>query len=84
MWKWPYSDNKRPLSHLSEGEAAILCGAEGDTPLDRRLAELGWTRGTPVTCLCISPLGDPIAYVVRGGVVALRRSDAEQIFVCDG
>ena len=47
----------------------------------RRLLDLGLVPGTLVEARLESPLGDPIAYKIRGSVVAIRRAQAEQIEV---
>jgi len=47
----------------------------------RRLMDLGLVPGTVIHAELQSFGGDPIAYLVRGTLVALRRSQAEQIFV---
>ena len=49
--------------------------------MGRRLRDMGLVRGTPVRCLQVSPLGDPVAYLIRGAVVALRRADSRMIRV---
>lgn len=46
-----------------------------------RLRDLGLIEGTPVTCLGCGPSGDPIAYLIRGAVIALRRTDSGRIEV---
>ena len=47
----------------------------------RRVQELGLVPGTRVTCVRRALSGDPIAYRIRGAVVALRKCDAAQIEV---
>jgi DtxR family Mn-dependent transcriptional regulator len=47
----------------------------------RRLFDLGLLPGTTVQVEMESPGGDPIAYRVRGAIVALRRSQTGQIFL---
>ena len=47
----------------------------------RRMMDLGIVPGTIVVAEMESFSGDPIAYRVRGALVALRREQAEQIFV---
>lgn len=53
-----------------------LWGAMG-----RRLRELGFLEGEPVTCVGVSPLGDPRAYRICGAVIALRNADAARVEV---
>jgi Fe2+ transport system protein FeoA len=47
--------------------------------MERHLAELGLARGARVTCVAGRPEGDPRAYLVRGTLVALGRTDADGI-----
>ncbi len=69
------------LDALRVGEEGALGEIGRDHPLRERLIDLGWTAGTRVRCVRVSPLGDPIAYRVRGGVIALRRADGQGIAV---
>ena len=47
----------------------------------RRLLDLGVVRGAEVTPELVSASGDPVAYRVRGALIALRRTQAEEILV---
>lgn len=47
----------------------------------RRMLDLGIVPNTNIETLYKSPAGDPIAYFIRGAVVALRNEDAQKIFV---
>jgi DtxR family Mn-dependent transcriptional regulator len=47
----------------------------------RRMMDLGIVPGTTIGAEMESFAGDPVAYRVRGALVALRRAQAEQIFV---
>lgn len=47
----------------------------------RRLLDLGILPGTVIETVMRSPLGDPMAYRVRGSVVALRHEQARMIEV---
>lgn len=49
------------------------------------MLDLGLVNGTNVESLHKSPSGDPVAYYIRGSVIALRNEDAGKIFVqlCD-
>ena len=51
------------------------------TDIRRRLCELGFVAGTKVKCIAASALGGPLAYLVRGTLIALRRDDAHCILV---
>jgi ferrous iron transport protein A len=46
-----------------------------------RLLDLGFVPGTPIQRLRTGPLGDPVAYLVRGTVIALRIEQAQTVEV---
>ncbi|MCY3969905.1 MAG: metal-dependent transcriptional regulator [Acidobacteria bacterium] len=71
------------LSALAVGEQALVVGfSRFCRGMERRrLLDLGLLPGTLVEAKMASPSGDPIAYRVRGAVIALRRSQADQIQV---
>lgn len=50
-------------------------------PERRRLLELGIVPGARITPELDNPFGDPRAFRVMGGLIALRRRQAEQIAV---
>lgn len=84
----PISEKKdelagEPLSLLKQGDQAKVVklsprirGAER-----RRLMDLGFLPGTLIENELVSSGGDPIAYRIRGAVIALRKSQAELISV---
>ena len=52
----------------------------------RRLLDLGLVRGTEITPELVSATGDPVAYMIRGALIALRSTQASRIRVersCD-
>ena len=49
--------------------------------LRRRLFDLGLIPQTLVSCRFAAPAGSPMAFTVRGAVLALRTRDAQEIFV---
>jgi len=69
------------LSDLKPGERArvISLGASCRGAERRRLLDLGFVPGTELEVEMISPAGDPIAYQVRGTVIALRHEQAQMI-----
>lgn len=73
------------LDHLHIGQSCRICGLGTSGTERRRMLDLGLVNGTNVEALHKSPSGDPVAYYIRGSVIALRREDAEKIFVqlCD-
>ena len=74
----------QPLANLSPGEEARILklsprirGVER-----RRLMDLGFLPRTKIQVAMRSAGGDPIAYQVRGALIALRKDQAELISVC--
>ena len=47
----------------------------------RRMFDLGIIPGTKIKVLQKSPYGNPIAYLIRGAVIAIRNEDAQKIIV---
>ncbi len=70
-----------PLSSLAPGRRATVLGVDSSTPEGRRLLELGFLPETTIRVVRRAPLGDPIAFYLRGGQICLRRSEAALIRV---
>ena len=70
-----------PLTSLNVGESAQVISISPRTRgVDRRrLMDLGILPGTSIKVEMSSPSGNPKAYRVRGAVIALRQSQAEDI-----
>lgn len=64
------------LDKLEVGETAFVTETE-----EKRLCDLGLVKGTKVSCVLKSPLGDPKAYRFRESVIAIRKTDAKKIQV---
>ncbi len=69
------------LDELEEGNSAYIVSLNVHSELERRLLDIGFVEGTKVTCLYRSYFHDPIAYLVKGAVIALRVCDAKRIMV---
>lgn len=67
------------LFELLPGECGIIREVEGAGRTAKRLTDIGFTKGTKIEAIQKSPLGDPVAYLVRGGVFALRRETSQNI-----
>jgi DtxR family Mn-dependent transcriptional regulator len=77
-----YEDFKL-LSSLSNGEKASVLGISKACrgKQRRRLMDLGFVPGTKISTLMKSIGGDPIAFQLRGTTIALRKSQADMIFI---
>lgn len=69
------------LNQLTEGGVARIESLRMEGRLRRRFMDIGMVPGTRVECLERGPFGDPIAFLVRGTVMAFRSSDLELITV---
>lgn len=69
------------LNTLPEGSRARVTSLLSTGSMRRRLQDIGLIEGTNVQCLQKSPSGDPIAYLIRGAVIALRSEDSRNILV---
>jgi ferrous iron transport protein A len=77
-------NNKHTLSTLAAlvpGQQGVIAELRSAGLERRRMMDLGFVPGTVVEAEMNSPLGDPVAYRIRGAVVALRREQAEQIIL---
>lgn len=70
-----------PLHELHMGEKAQVIELTHSGALRRRLLDLGIVPTSTIEAVRRSPAGDPVAYRVRGAVIALRKEEAEQIRV---
>jgi len=70
-----------PLANLAPGAHAIIQSVDSSTPIGRRLEDLGFLPRTPIHVLRRAPLGDPVAYELRGYRLCLRRVDAARVLV---
>jgi ferrous iron transport protein A len=69
----------RTLADLQPGQMGTVAALHSTGPERRRLMDLGIVPGTRVVAEMHSPLGDPVAYRVRGALVALRAQQARLI-----
>jgi ferrous iron transport protein A len=73
----------RTLADLSPGQSGVVKELHSQGPERRRMMDLGMVPGTVITVEMNSPLGDPVAYRVRGALVALRREQARLVLIAD-
>lgn len=69
------------LHSLKEGMSARVIRLDNEGSMRRRLQDIGLIEGTKVLCLQRSPSGDPVAYLIRGAVIALREEDSSKVLV---
>lgn len=69
------------LNQLPIGKKANVRLLTSDGAARRRMLDLGVIDGTLIEPLYKSPFGDPVAYLIRGAVIALRSDVSEKIIV---
>lgn len=69
------------LNRLPIGQKGRVCALDSRGIERRRMLDLGLVNGTTVEALQKSPSGDPVAYFIRGAVIALRDEDARKIII---
>ncbi len=62
------------IQEKAEIKAIRVSGRQG-----RRLLDLGFIPGTIIKAIRKSPLGDPVAYRIKGTVLALRKEETDLI-----
>lgn len=68
---------------LKVGQSGTIHNIDGDERLAKRLLALGCITNTEIEIKKIAPLGDPIIVNFRGLNLALRKSDAKNIYLKD-
>ncbi len=73
--------NARTLSELSTGQQGYIDHISNECSgiERRRLMDLGFVPGSKVEAAITSPFRDPVAYRIKGALIALRKQQAEKI-----
>lgn len=69
------------IYNMTVGQTAYVREVMGDEKLTKRLMALGCVKGTEVKVKMVAPLGDPILISFRGFDLAIRKSDAKNIYL---
>ncbi len=69
------------LTNLPVGKSAKVLSIDGNTPITKRLMEMGVVPGVAVRLVKSAPFGDPLEIRVRGYNLAMRKSEAQTIEV---
>ena len=70
-----------PLTKLRLNQTGIIKEINCKASVKRRLLDLGLIPNTDITPILESIAGDPVAYVVRNIILAIRKEDADKIIV---
>lgn len=69
------------LCDIKVGDKVIVKEINSDENIKRRLLDIGLVKGTYVECVFKSFFNDPLAYLIRGTVIAIRKDDSKNIRV---
>jgi ferrous iron transport protein A len=69
------------LSKIALGERARVVDVDTRGGVGVRILEMGMTPGVTVRLIGAAPMGDPLAFEVRGYRLSLRRAEAELVRV---
>ena len=69
------------LTELKQNQTGVIDYVFGNTHVKRRLLELGFTKGSKVRILNVSPLKNSYLLELHGYVIALRQNAVKNIQV---
>lgn len=69
------------LVELRQGVPARVVEVDARDEVGRRILEMGLTPGVTIKLVAIAPLGDPLAFEVRGYRLSLRKAEAARVTV---
>ena len=69
------------LKDVKVGSTVTVKKIAGEGPVQRRIMDMGITKGVQVYVRKVAPLGDPVEVTVRGYELSIRKADAEIIEV---
>jgi Fe2+ transport system protein FeoA len=69
------------LSELKAGVTATVVRVGGNSPVRRRIQEMGIVKGTDLFVEKYAPLKDPLELVVKGCHISMRVEEAAHIVV---
>ena len=71
----------RTAANIKFGEKVIINDIDTSNPSHQRIIEIGFTPGQEIQLVNISAFDDPMAFSVRGSLIAMRRKEADCIIV---
>lgn len=77
----PSSAMTIPLGELPVGSRVRAVEIKGSGQHQRRMLDMGFVPGATVTVIRRAPLGDPTEYHIKGSDIALRKTDADTVWV---
>lgn len=69
----------KTAADLNYGEKAIISEIDFQHPSFRRILEIGFTPGQEIELINKSIFNDPLAFSLRGTLIAIRKNEAKSI-----
>ena len=69
------------LSTLKQSESGFIVNISGSVHLKRRLLDLGFTEGTLIRIINVSPLKNSYLIEIHGYIIAIRQNAAKCVHV---
>jgi len=66
----------KTAADLKFGESGIISGIDGSHPSSRRILEVGFTPGQEIALISKAVFNDPLAFSIRGIIIAVRKNEA--------
>ncbi len=71
----------RRADELNIGERAVIKDVDNTHPSSHRILEIGFTPGQEIELLSFASFKDPIAFAIRGTIIAIRKKEAHCIHI---
>jgi ferrous iron transport protein A len=71
----------KKASQLGFGEKGIIADIDPSHPSSSRIIEIGFTPGQEIELVNSSIFNDPIAFSIRGTLIAVRKNEADCIIL---
>ncbi len=71
----------KTASELKYGERVTISEIDLTHPSSRRILEVGFTPGEEIELMNSSIFNDPLAFAIRGTLIAIRKNEADCIIV---
>lgn len=69
------------LRELKPGQKGKIAKVLAANLVNRRILEMGITKGAEVEVVRVAPFGDPVEIKIKGYLLSLRKDEASNIFV---
>jgi len=71
----------KTAANLKFGEKVKINDIDTSNPSHQRIMEIGFTPGQEIELISETIFSDPIAFSIRGALIAMRRKEADCIIV---